>query len=137
MRSLFEPTVTELDPETQAAVDEVCGALEWFNADDPGAVEYMRVQQFRGKWRSALRHAADPECRQKVCDAVDAIVRADEDVVITTQGYLFTRGQIGQYRGRWVYERQPDGEMRSVLQWPTGTYASGEPSFETPEGRAA
>lgn len=129
MRSLIPPPPDELDAETQAVVDDVCGAMEWFDGTD-GALEYLRLQQFRGRWYTALKHAGT-ECRQRIFEAVDALVRADDELFISAQGHISPRSQIAECRGRIVYLPDDDtGEMRRVLQWPTGTYASGEPSFE-------
>lgn len=135
MQSLIDPLVTELDPETQAVIDEVCTALEWFDADVPGSTEMARAFAFGRKWNIA-RKAPDPECRRKIHEAMDALVRSDDELVMTVQGQIFTRDQISQYHGRcsYVVDSQT-GESRMMLEWPTGTYASGQPSFEKPEER--
>lgn len=129
----------ELDPETRAIVDEVCTALEWFAPGLPGSHEPAQAMRFGRKWWVAYRHSADPVCRQKIVACCEAIVRADPNVLITVDaegraGALVTRETLGRHRGRVVYLPDPaTGDMRSVIQWPTGTYANGEPSYERKE----
>lgn len=130
----LDPFAKELDEETQAICDEVCTALEWYDAAVPGSTEMARAFQFGKKWGIALQFAPDHVCRQKAFDAVDALVRSDDELVITVQGHIFTRDQIRQYHGRQSYVTDSQtGEYHRLLEWPTGTYASGLPSYEKPE----
>lgn len=124
---LSPPPETELDPATQAICDEVCGALEWFDGSE-GAIEYLIAQQFRTKWLVALRSTPDAGCRDRILAACDAIVRGDPGLFISTSGWIFPDAQIGEHRGRLVYERHGE-RMRHVLYWPSGVYASGEPCY--------
>ncbi len=138
MQSLVPPPPAELDPETQAIVDEVCDALEWFHPDVPDSVAYVRALKFGQRWFIAFRNAGDAGCRQQIYAACDAIVRADDDVFISASpdgktGPLYPREQIAEHQGRLVYERQDDGTMVRLLQWPTAFYANGEPCFERTE----
>ncbi len=140
MRNPFEPEITELDPETQAAVDEVCTALEEANADPWGSPAYLGLR-FGVKWeiaRKALRLTGGHECLGRLYEAVEQIVRNDPELFISATedgitGPVIPRATIGQYRGRIVYEPDAEGEMRQVLQWPTGTYAGGDPAYERRE----
>ena len=137
MRPLLESPVQELDPETAAIVDEVCTALEWFSPEVPGSHEPAQAHQLGPKWGVAYESTGDHGLRRLIFDCCDAIVRNDPDLVITIQGHIFTRDQIAQYHGRLssVVDSQT-GEYRQTLEWPSGTYASGAPSYER-EGRAA
>lgn len=135
MRKLGDVLVEELDPETQAVCDEVCGALAAVATDDPWSEpEYRGVPDFGYAWGVAFTRCGDHVCRQRIVDALEQRVRSDDDLVLTTQGHIFTRGQISQYRGRWsaVTDSQT-GECQWLLEWPTGTYAGGQPSYEKPE----
>ena len=137
MRPLLDPPVQELDPETAAIVDEVCTALEWFSPEVPGSHEPAQARRFGRKWWIAFRNTGDHECRARIIACCDAIVRADDEVVRTIQGHLFTREQITQYHGRMSYVVDSQtGEYRQRLEWPTGTYAGGAPAYER-EGRVA
>lgn len=137
MRQLLEAPVVELDAATQAVCDEVCGALEWFDERVAGSHEPAQAMRLGRKWWIAFRNTGDHECRAKIVACCDAIVRADDEIALTTQGHIFTRDQIVQHRGQFVYERQDDGTMRRILQWPTGTYASGMPAYGPREDQAA
>ena len=134
MDHIMEPPVHELDPETQAICDEVCGALEWFDAAVPGSHEPAMAQNFGRKWWIALRNTGDAHCRQRIVDCCDAIVRADAELTITIQGQMFTREQIDTYGGResFVVDSMT-GETRRMIEWPTGRYAGGAWSYEKPE----
>lgn len=124
MRNPFDPLDDELDPETQAVVDEVCTAL----TDPWGAATGLGV-----RFGYALLQAAKygpPACRQAIFAAVETAVREDPDLWIAAGGVCIPRATIGAYRGRIVYEQGTDGVMRQVLQWPTGTYAGGDPAYE-------
>lgn len=141
MQSLIPPPPVELDAETQEIVDTVCDALEWFHPGVPDCVAYVQGLQLGQKWLTAFRNTGDAQCRQKIVDACDAIVRADDDVFVSASpdgktGPLYPREQIAEHQGRLVYERQPDGSMVRLLQWPVAFYASGEPAYERTE-RAA
>lgn len=138
MRSLLDPLNVELDAETQAICDEVCEALEWYDPEVPGSTEMARAFQFGHKWGIAGQYAPDPACRRKVFEACEAIVRADDELVITVQGHIFTRDQVREYHGRqsYVVDSQT-GEYRELIEWPTGTYANGSASYERPEDRNA
>ena len=124
MQKLLEPEAIELDPETRAAVDEVCDAL----ADPWGAPAGLGL-----RFKFALYQAAkygSPDCRRAIFEAVETAVRTAPDLWMAEGGICIPRETIGHYQGRIVYEHGEDGQMRQVLQWPTGTYASGQPSFE-------
>lgn len=141
MQSLIPPPPAELDAETQAIVDAVCESLEWFHPDVPDTVQYVRGLQFGQKWLIAYRNTGDAECRQKIFAACDAIVRADDDVFISASpdgktGPLYPREQIAEHQGRLVYERQADGTLVRLLQWPVAFYANGEPCFERQDDAA-
>ena len=134
MRNPFEPEIAELDPETQAVVDEVCTALDEANADPWGSPAYLGLH-FGAKWWTAFRRSPDVQCRQRILDACEQIVRNDAELFISATedgitGPLIPRTTIGAYRGRIVYEPDAEGEMRQVLQWPTGTYAGGAPAYD-------
>lgn len=131
MQKLTDALVEPLDPETQAAVDAVCGAL-----DDPWGVP---TGDLGPRFGFALYQAAvhgSPECRQRIFAAVEAGVRDDPEVFISAgqqggkSGYIYTNQQIGEYRGKFDYEENEAGQTRRVLRWPTGTYASGLPCYE-------
>lgn len=124
MQKLLEPEAIELDAETQAAVDEVCGALA-----DPWGAPAGLAARFGFGLLQALRYGS-PDCRQRIIDAVEAGVRSDPAIWMQEGGICIPRQTIGQYRGRIQHIRDDTGEMREVLQWPTGTYASGDPSYE-------
>lgn len=130
MQRLIEPEAIELDPETQAAVDEVCGALA-----DPWLEGDYRNLRFAEKWWRAYRNSADHECRQRIIEACDQIVRSDPDVWMSASedgipGPVIPRTTIGQYDGRLVYETDAEtGEMSQILQWPTGYFAGGNPDY--------
>jgi hypothetical protein len=131
MQSLIDAPVEELDPETQAICDEVCGALSAASEVDPWAEPEYRHLRFGRRWWIALRSTGDHDCRQRIIAACDQIVRADAELWMGQGGVIYPREQIGQYDGRTVYlTDEQTGELRQVLQWPTGTYANGEPSYE-------
>lgn len=134
MRGLIDPLNVELDAETQAICDEVCESLEWYDPAIPGSTEMARALGVTWNWYVALSRSPDHLCRQRIVQAVEALVRSDDELVITVQGHIFTRDQISQYRGRWnrVTDSQT-GETGWLLEWPTGTYAGGSPSYERPE----
>jgi len=136
MQTLLPPRdTTELEPETQATVQEVCDAVEWFHPDVPDSVEYARALGFGEKWLTALRNTGDAGCRQKIMDAMEVLVRTDDELFISASpdgktGPIYTRDQIAHYQGRLVYERQPDGQMVRILQWPVAFFASGQPCYD-------
>lgn len=139
MQRLSDVLVEELDPETLAICDEVCEALAAVTSDDPWAEpDYRSLPNFGRDWGTAFTRCGDHVCRQRIIDALEQRVRSDDEFVLTVQGHIFTREQIAQYRGRWnaVTDSQT-GECHWLLEWPTGTYVSGQPSYERPESRAA
>jgi hypothetical protein len=124
MRNPFEALVESLNPETQQMVDEVCGALA-----DPWGVPTGLGARFRYALLQAFRYG-DPDCRQRIFAAVDASVREDPELWMQQGGVCIPRTTIGQYDGRIVYEADAEtGEMRQVLQWPTGYFAGGGPDY--------
>jgi hypothetical protein len=131
---LSNPLDVELDPETQAVVDEVCGALADVAADPWADQPNYGHLRFGKKWDIALRSTGDHVCRQRILAAVEQIIRSDSEVVVTVGGVLYPREQIRQCHGResYVVDSQT-GEMRRMIEWPTGTYAGGNPSYEKPE----
>jgi hypothetical protein len=134
MQTLISPLDVELDPETQAVVDEVCGALADVAADPWAEQPNYGHLRFGKKWDIAMRNTGDHVCRQRILAACDQIVRADESVFVAERGVLYPQTQIKQYHGResYVVDSQT-GEMRRMIEWPTGTYAGGQPSYEKPE----
>ena len=124
MQSLISAPADEIDAETQAAVDEVCEALA-----DPWGAPTGLGQRFRFALYQAAKYGS-PACRERLFAAVETAVREDPDLWIAEGGICIPRDTIGQYQGRIVYEHGEDGQMRQVLQWPTGTYASGQPAYE-------
>lgn len=124
MQKLLEPEAIELDPKTRAAVDEVCAALA-----DPWGAPAGLGQRFKFALYQAAKYG-DPECRQRLFAAVETAVRNDPEIWMGEGGICIPRTTIGQYDGRIVYEPDPDtGEMRQVLQWPTGYFAGGSPDY--------
>jgi len=124
MQKLLEPEVIELDPETRAAVDEVCAAVS-----DPWGAPAGLGLRFKFALYQAAKYGS-PDCRRAIFEAVETAVRTAPDLWMAEGGICIPRETIGHYQGRIVYEHGEDGQMRQVLQWPTGTYASGQPSFE-------
>lgn len=125
MQKLLSPLDTDLiDPEVQAAVDEVCEALS-----DPWGVPTGLGERFRFALYQAAKYG-DPECRQRLFAAVETAVRQDPELWIQQGGVCIPRTTIGRYDGRIVYETDAEtGEMRQVLQWPTGYFAGGNPDY--------
>lgn len=126
MRRLLSALEVELDPETQAVVDEVCGALAdpWLDG------QYLGLK-FGIKWGIAFENTGDHECRQRIMDAVEQHVRNDPDLWMAEGGVCIPRETIARYEGSISYERdEATGEMRQVLRWPTGRYANGQPAYE-------
>ena len=132
MQRLLEPEVVDLDPATQAVVDEVCIALDWANGN------YLHLR-FGEKWWTAFRHSADHVCRQRILEACEQIVRNDEGVFISSSpdgmtGPLYPRETIRQHDGMEQHMRdEATGEMRRVLRFPVGYYATGNPCYERQE----
>jgi hypothetical protein len=124
MQKLLEPEAIELDPETRTAVDEVCEALS-----DPWGAPTGLGQRFKFALYQAAKYGS-PECRQRLFAAVETAVREDPALWIQQGGICIPRTTIGQYDGRIVYETDAEtGEMREVLQWPTGYFAGGNPDY--------
>lgn len=124
MQSLISAPADELDPETQAAVDEVCAALA-----DPWGASSGLGERFKFALYQAAKYGS-PECRQRIFAAVETAVRNDPALWIQQGGVCIPRTTIGQYDGRIVYEPDTEtGEMREVLQWPTGYFAGGNPDY--------
>ena len=109
MQRLLEPEAIELDPETRAAVDEVCAAVS-----DPWGAPTGLGQRFRFALYQAAKYGS-PECRQRIFAAVETAVRTDPDLWIAEGGICIPRDTVGQYQGRIVYEHGEDGQMRQVL----------------------
>ena len=136
MQQLLSPPDTDLDPETAAIVEEVCTALEWFDPQVPGSHEPAMAQRFGRKWWIAFRNTGDHECRQRIYDCCDAIVRGS-GAWMAENGMIFTQEQIRFYHGRESYTVDSQtGKTRRMIEWPTGTYAGGQPSYERPEAAA-
>lgn len=126
MHKLSDVLVDELNPETQAVVDEVCLALEWFDPAAQGSE--AGLPRFGPKWGTALFHG-NAECRQKVFAAVTALCRA-EDGFWGASGYYYGRDQIARYDGQITYRRDEDtGEMCKVLEFPSDWLANGKPFY--------
>ncbi len=124
MQKLLEPEAIELDPETRAAVDEVCEAVS-----DPWGAPTGLGQRFKFALYQAAKYG-HPECRQRLFAAVETAVREDPALWIQQGGICIPRTTIGQYDGRIVYEPDTEtGELREVLQWPTGYFAGGSPDY--------
>ncbi len=124
MQKLLEPEAIELDPETRAAVDEVCEAVS-----DPWGAPTGLGQRFKFALYQAAKYG-HPECRQRLFAAVETAVREDPALWMQQGGICIPRTTIGQYDGRIVYETDAEtGEMREVLQWPTGYFAGGSPDY--------
>lgn len=124
MKRLGELDTDLLDPEVQAAVDEVCAAVS-----DPWGAPAGLGLRFKFALYQAAKYGS-PDCRRAIFEAVETAVRTAPDLWMAEGGICIPRETIGHYQGRIVYEHGEDGQMRQVLQWPTGTYASGQPSFE-------
>ena len=135
MQRLSDVLVEELDPETQAVCDEVCGALAAATSDDPWAEpDYRGLPNFGRDWGVAFTRCGDHVCRQRIIDALEQRVRNDPDLWMAQGGTVLSRAVIRQHQGResYVVDSQT-GEMRQMIEWPTGTYAGGAPSYERPE----
>ena len=65
MQKLLEPEAIELDPETRAAVDEVCDALA-----DPWGAPTGLGQRFRFALYQAAKYGS-PACRERIFAAVE------------------------------------------------------------------
>lgn len=124
MKRLGELDTDLIDPEVQAEVDEVCAAVS-----DPWGAPTGLAQRFRFALYQAAKYGP-PDCRRAIFEAVETAVRNDPDLWMAEGGICIPRETIGHYQGRIVYEHGENGEMRQVLQWPTGTYASGQPAYE-------
>ena len=99
MQKLLSPLDTDLiDPEVQAAVDEVCEALA-----DPWGVPTGLGERFKFALYQAAKYG-HPECRQRLFAAVETAVRQDPELWIQQGGICIPRTTIGQYDGRIVYE---------------------------------
>ena len=130
MQPLLSDEPRELDPETKAIVDEVCTALEWFSPDIPGSHEPAQAMRFGRKWWIAFRNTANHECRQAIIDCCDAIVRADDELVRTFQGHIFTRDDVRANDGRMSYVVDSEtGESHRLLEWPSDYFAGGAPAY--------
>ena len=124
MQSLISAPADEIDAETQAAVDEVCEALA-----DPWGAPTGLGQRFRFALYQAAKYGS-PECRERIFAAVETAVREDPALWIQQGGVCIPRTTIGKYDGRIVYESDSEtGELREVLQWPTGYFAGGNPDY--------
>ena len=124
MQKLLEPDAIELDPETRAAVEEVCAAVS-----DPWGAPTGLGERFKFALYQAAKYGS-PECRERIFAAVETAVREDPALWIQQGGVCIPRTTIGQYDGRLEYERDEAGVMRQIVRWPTGYYASGQPCYE-------
>ena len=124
MKRLLELDTDLLEPEAQAAVDEVCAAVS-----DPWGAPTGLGQRFRFALYQAAKYGS-PECRERIFAAVETAVREDPELWMQQGGICIPRTTIGQYDGRIVYEPDTEtGELREVLQWPTGYFAGGNPDY--------
>ena len=89
MHQVVDPETTELDPETRAAVDEVCATLA-----DPWGVTAGLGARFRYALLQAAKYG-DPECRERLFAAVEAGVRGDPELWIADGGVCIPRATIG------------------------------------------
>ena len=135
MRSLLDPLNVELDAETQAICDEVCESLEWYDPAIPGSTEMARALGVTWNWYVALHRASDHRCRQRIMQAVEALVRSDRSLFMADTGQIFVRDQIRANGGKmgWTAPDPETGEMTEMIEWPTGRYAGGAWSYEKPE----
>ena len=124
MKRLLDEQTEPLDPETRAAVDEVCEALA-----DPWGAPTGLGQRFRFALYQAAKYGS-PECRERIFAAVETAVREDPELWMQQGGICIPRTTIGQYDGKLEYERDEAGVMRQIVRWPTGYYASGQPCYE-------
>ena len=130
MKRVGELDTDLIDPEVQAAVDEVCGALA-----DPWGSPSGLGERFGFALYQAAKYG-DPACRAAIFEAVESGVRGDPDIWMAASGHIFTRADIGRYEGKLDYERDENGVMRQLLKWPTGHYANGNPAYERREDAA-
>lgn len=121
MRALLDPLNVELDPETQAMVDAVCASLADDSGEDPWDVGTIRSLAVGWSWLVALLRSGDHRCRQRIMAHVEEAVRADGSVWIGGDGICVPQETIRAWHGRVVYVPDAEtGELREVLQWPTG-----------------
>ena len=124
MKRLLDEQTEPLDPETRAAVDEVCEAVA-----DPWGAPTGLGERFKFALYQAAKYGS-PECRERIFAAVETAVREDPALWIQQGGVCIPRTTIGKYDGRIVYESDSEtGELREVLQWPTGYFAGGNPDY--------
>ena len=124
MKRLGELDTDLIGPEVQAAVDEVCETVS-----DPWGAPAGLGERFKFALYQAAKYGS-PACREQIFDAVETAVREDPALWMQQGGICIPRATIGQYDGRIVYEPDAEtGEMRQVLQWPTGYFAGGQPDY--------
>lgn len=124
MKRLGELDTDLIDPEVQALVDEVCEALA-----DPWGAPSGLGERFKFALYQAAKYGS-PACRERLFAAVETAVRNDPEIWMGEGGICIPRTTIGQYDGRIVYEPDAEtGELREVLQWPTGYFAGGNPDY--------
>lgn len=124
MKRLGELDTDLIDPEVQALVDEVCEALA-----DPWGAPSGLGERFKFALYQAAKYGS-PACRERLFAAVETAVRNDPEIWMGEGGICIPRTTIGQYDGRIVYEPDAEtGELREVLQWPTGYFAGGSPDY--------